>query len=130
MLMSMYLAYTGYKYAWLLMGGFLVSNAFFLIQFLPQANNVTLDTSGFHLRTLFRTHSYNWSDIKEVFIAPLAGDFVIAFDFNDSYEKQRGTRQLSKRLAGFEGCFPIIDSHPPQELLQLVSEFHLGRYDA
>lgn len=125
-LASAFLATTATKLGWWMAGFFILMMPLFVAQLHPVANHVLLTHEGFHLRVFFRTHKYCWDDIQSVFIAPLAGDRVLAFDFKESYPNLRKTRAMTKRLSGFEGSFPVIASHTPEEVLNLVLKFKDG----
>jgi hypothetical protein len=88
-----------------------------LVQLIPGSSFLRLTSEGLSVRTLWRTTSYQWTDIARFGVGEFTtthGPFrqrhrLVGLDFASTYPRHRATQALmtvSRKLTGFEGALP------------------------
>lgn len=92
-------------FAWLGIGFFGLGIPAGLIQLVRPAT-LEIGPTGVTLRTVFRAHSYRWSDVKDFRVFQIKSAKLIGFDFTDSYPGQRALSGMNRSIAGVEASLP------------------------
>ena len=94
-----------------------------IIQFLPNAAYLKLNDDGFEVKSLFRSHFTQWSNVQSFSLGHINGNKMIFFNFTEEHKKWRNGKKLSKFLSGKEGAIPSSYTISSDELLQLMKEY-------
>lgn len=106
----------------------LATIAFLWIQF--KSSSLTLDEHGFTHKTLGRSHSYKWTEIKAgdgFFIVTQRVNFIkvnsfVGWNFDSSYSRAKIARAFSGLMIGTEAMIDPL-GHDAKEVAALMTEF-------
>jgi hypothetical protein len=97
-----------------------------LIQLLPGASYLRLTVTGFSVRTMYRTHSYEWSDVRRFEVGEVGPDRRVVFDFAGHYDKKATGRAVASALAGAEGALADNYGRTAEDLARLLNDWKRG----
>ncbi|MFT3897333.1 MAG: STM3941 family protein [Thermomonas sp.] len=94
----------------------------FAASLLPNASGLRLDEDGFVVRSLFRSHRTQWTQVAAFRPVRIGNRTLVGFDYAPSAAGP-GTRMrgVSSALAGVEGAFPDNYGLPARELADLLN---------
>ena len=97
-----------------------------IVQMLPGASSLRLETVGFTMRTLFRDSSYGWGQVTEFGVVEIkqggmTAHRMVGFNFVGKDAASTGGRKLSRALAGYEGALPDTYGMKAQKLADLMN---------
>jgi len=95
----------------------------FTVSLLPGANCLRVGPNGFTIRSLFRSHSYRWSDVRGFGVGRVGVKWMVVFDFTDEFQGTPRLRKISVALAGHEGALPDSYGMPLEALAELLNEY-------
>ena len=76
------------------------------INLLPGSSFLVLDGEGFTVRSLFRQHSYKWTEVETFSVRWVGAIRMVAFDFSSEYARQVRMRKIVSSIIGTEGALP------------------------
>jgi hypothetical protein len=119
------LAERGRPEGWWLALVFGASALLFLIGVAAGENYLRLTTSGFEVRTFFRSHFYRWQDVLGFGVARLhVYRYVTIFLMPDYIETLRG-REAAAAMTGVEGMLPDTYGMRAEDLVELLEEWRV-----
>jgi hypothetical protein len=93
------------------------------IQLLPGASCLRLTDTGFSVRTMYRTHSYEWGDVRKFEVGEVGRDRRVVFDFAGRSRKKSTGRAVAKALAGAEGALADNYGRTVEDLARLLNDW-------
>ncbi|MDQ3713913.1 MAG: hypothetical protein M3388_17075 [Acidobacteriota bacterium] len=108
---------------WLIIGFFGLGSIVFALLLLPTASYLRLTPEGFTMCSLFRSHSYNWSEIEDFAVGKMANMETVIFDHSLFYKNQNTLRKTNKKFFGFEAGLPDTYGMSAEELANLMNEW-------
>jgi hypothetical protein len=96
----------GKAFGWLGVAFFGLGVIVFTLQLLFDCSHLRVSSSGIEVRSLWRTHSYKWSDISHFFPGQISSRSMVLFDYSPAYHKSQIGRVVAKTLTGAEGALP------------------------
>ena len=106
---------------WLGIGFFGLCSIVFALLLLPNASYLELTPEGFTIRSLFRSHSYSWTEIETFAVGYASRMKTVVFNLSPFYENQHTLRKTNKKLFGFEACLPDTYGMSAEELADLMN---------
>lgn len=79
---------------------------FALILFVPGASSLQLDTNGFVVRSLFRSHRTAWKDVAGFRPVRIGVKKFVGFDFAPGVPASRKLRRVNSAMVGAEAALP------------------------
>lgn len=110
----------GDEVGWLCLVFFGLGAIVISIQIVPGASWLALDDTGFTVCSLFRTHRYLWTDIKEFGIIRVHHNKMVAFNFVPGIDKSKIGRKVSHTLTSYEGALPDTYGLKAEELAEMM----------
>lgn len=95
----------------------------FTILLMPKSAYLQLNREGFTICSLFRVHSYRWSDIKKFGVTHIGTKDMVAFNFSEHYQGLEKLRSVSTTLSGYEGVLPDTYGMSPDVLAATLNDF-------
>lgn len=97
------------------------------VQLVPGSSYLELDPTGFTVCSLFRTHTFVWTDVEEFFVVTMRQSGVgvhrmVGFNFVPDYDRSEAGRRLSSALADCEGALPDTYGKGAPGLAELMNE--------
>ncbi|MBD0370522.1 MAG: PH domain-containing protein [Pyrinomonadaceae bacterium] len=142
------LTFKGEIMSWLVIIFFGLGSVVFALQLFSNASSLQLSSEGFTVRSLFRSHSYRWSDVEGFAVGRMgnikhegaglaldvAGAFIpgamnprgiktVVFNFSPSYQNKHALRKINKGLSGYEACLPDTYGMSAENLAELMKEW-------
>lgn len=111
---------------WLVTIVFGLGTITFILNMLPQASYLKLDSEGFEMCSLFRKHRYSWEDVSYFGVGRISHNKMVMFDFSDRYQKARKARKISSMIAGAEGALHDNFGMKAEELADLMNAYKVG----
>ncbi len=108
---------------WLVAGFFGVCLCVLFANALPSASRLRLDTTGFEVRSLFRTKTYLWTDIESFGVARIGGTVTVVFTRRQTDSSPPATRF---RLSRADGALPDRYGQSAEELSLLLEAWRTG----
>ena len=108
---------------WLGIGFFGLGCIVFVLQLLPNASYLRLTPEGFTMCSLFRSHSYSWTETKTFAAGYVSQMKTVVFSHSPSYTKQISIRKMNKKHFGFESCLPDTYGMSAEELADLMNKW-------
>lgn len=93
------------------------------LQLVPGANWLCLDNDGFTIKSLYRTHRYQWKDIQEFGIININLNKMVAFNFVSDFDRSKIGRRVSRALSDFESALPNTYGFKAEELIHLMKKY-------
>jgi len=115
------LIFNGTLIDWLGIGFFGLGCIVFVLQLLPNASYLRLTPEGFTICSLFRSHSYSWTEIDNFAFGYVSKMKTVVFNHSSPYKKQIALRKTNKKLFGFEACLPDTYGMSAEELADLMN---------
>ncbi len=94
-----------------------------LIMHFPNSAYLRLDKKGFTICSLFRTHSYRWSDIECFDLASVGGRRMVVFNFSGTYPNAQAGHRISAAVSGYESGLPDSYGMAHSELVALLESY-------
>jgi hypothetical protein len=107
---------------WIIVGFFIVPTLVCAGILLPNSSYLKISHEGFITRTVYRTHSYQWSDTEEFYVEKTEGGEIVVFNFSSSYKGCEKLKRLAIKSAGYTGALPPL-SMPAVQLAHLLNEY-------
>jgi hypothetical protein len=98
-----------------------------LVRLFPNSSYLKLDEVGFTICSLFRAHSYRWSDVSGFTIGWIARKKMVMFDFSDDYKASSRLRKFNLLVSEHEGALPDTYGKSHEELVDLLNNFWSSR---
>ena len=100
-----------------------------LVSFLPGASYMTLNETGIEYVALYRRNFLAWKDVAQFIPIVMHHNNFVAWEYAESYDKQRTARRVSVAVAGIEAMLPDTYGHSNVELAALLNQMR-ARYGA
>lgn len=94
-----------------------------LVQLLPNSSFLLLTYEGFTVRSLFRTYSTRWSEVKGFVPAQISRSKLVAYDFAEGYSQKTTSRSIAKSMSGYEAALPDTYGMKAEELADLMNQW-------
>jgi len=72
----------------------------------PNSSFLVLNSKGFTMRSLYREHSYKWTDVETFAVRSVGFRRMVVFKFSDGYTGQPRMRRIASAMTGAEGALP------------------------
>jgi len=95
----------------------------FAVLLLPNSAYLRIGPDGFTVCSLFRAHSYTWSDVGPFTVGRIGGNRMVVFDFSEHYRRVPRARKVALAIAGHEGALPDSYGMPLEALAELLNEY-------
>ena len=76
------------------------------INLLPNSSFLVLNSEGFTMRSLYREHSYKWTDVETFTVGSIGFRRMVVFNFSNGYSGQPRLRMIASAMTGAEGALP------------------------
>jgi hypothetical protein len=113
----------GKAFGWLGVAFFGLGVIVFTLQLLFDCSHLRVSPSGIEVRSLWRTHSYKWSDISHFFPGHISSRSMVLFDYSPAYHKSRTGRAVAKTLTGAEGALPDTYGFTAEALAEHLNQW-------
>jgi hypothetical protein len=112
-------------------GFFAICASVSLIQLLPGASYLKLDSLGFTACSLFRKNTVLWSHVQNFgcYVVSRGHTKMVGFNFKRGFAPQSILRKLAVGLSGFEGSLPDTYGKSAEDLVRVLEEWR-GRYSS
>lgn len=104
-----------------------IGSLFVLVQLLPNANSLTLDTEGLTIRAFFRDQRYLWKDIQEFQVGKIGLNEMVLFNLTSEFkarsEADRAASEFMRNINGFDGALPTTYGKSASELCLLLRRY-------
>jgi hypothetical protein len=117
------LTFEGTFISWLSIGFFGLCSLVFALLLLPNASYLQLTPEGFTMCSLFRSHSYSWSEIEDFAVGKMANTETVVFNHSPFYKNQNTLRKTNKKFFGFEAGLPDTYGMSAEKLADLMNEW-------
>jgi hypothetical protein len=97
---------SGQAFGWLALVFFGACGIVCAMQFLPNCSHLRVSAKGIEIRSLWRTHRYEWSDISCFYVGSIGTNKMVMFDLSPSYRRLKAARAISKAITGAEIALP------------------------
>lgn len=91
----------------------------------PRSTSLRLTHDGFHMRALFRSHFFRWSEVSEFHVGTIvtmrARNKMVMFNILDG--KDSKLRALSRELAGYDGGISDNYGMSHEKLCEMMNEW-------
>ncbi len=95
----------------------------FALQLLPNASYLRLTPEGFTMCSLFRSHSYSWTEIENFAVGHASRMKTVVFNHPSFHTKQATLKKANKKFFGFEACLPDTYGMSAEELADLLNRW-------
>jgi hypothetical protein len=96
---------------------------------LPASSYLRITTQGFTVCSLFRAHTFQWSDVSEFGVSQVGPNKMVMFNFAASYTNTSSVRTFNASVFGYEGGLPDSYGLGHEELASSLNQY-LHRYMA
>jgi hypothetical protein len=117
------LTFEGNLISWLGIGFFGLGSIVIALMLLPNASYLQLTSKGFTMCSLFRKHTYSWSEIEGFATGKIGHTETVFFNFSPFYENQNTLRKTNKKVFGFEASLPDTYGMSAEKLADLMNEW-------
>jgi hypothetical protein len=93
-----------------------------VVNLAPGSAHLRLDSHGFEVRSLFRSHSYRWEDVKEFGVGHVGLRRMVMFNFAAEFRQQGRGRGVAAFLTGWEGALPDTYGVSAEALAEMLNE--------
>lgn len=90
---------------------------------LPNSAYLRVSQDGFTVCSLFRAHSYRWSDVGPFTVDRIGPNRMVVFNFSDQYRALPLARKAASAITGYEGALPDSYGMSLEELACLLNEY-------
>lgn len=90
---------------------------------LPASSYLRITTRGFTVCSLFRAHTFQWSDVSEFGVSKVGPNKMVMFNFAASYTKTSSVRSFNASIFGYEGGLPDSYGLSHEELANLLNGY-------
>lgn len=94
---------------------------------LPNSAYLRLGPDGFTVCSLFRAHSYRWSDVGPFSVDRVGLNRMVVFNYSDDYRGSPRLRRVAAAMAGYEGALPDSYGMKLEDLADLLNEYRRRR---
>jgi hypothetical protein len=94
---------------------------------LPASSYLRITTQGFTVCSLFRAHTFQWSDVSEFGVSQVGPRKMVMFNFAASYTNTSSVRAFNASVFGYEAGLPDSYGLGHEELASLLNQY-LHRY--
>ena len=95
----------------------------FAVQLLPNSSYLRLTSEGFTICSLFRAHSFKWSDVRSFSVGRVGLNKMVMFDFSEHYQDSSRLRKINVGIARHEGGLPDSYGMPHEDLVNLLNQY-------
>jgi hypothetical protein len=90
---------------------------------LPNSSYLRLGPDGFTVCSMFRSHSYRWSDVATFEVGRIGVNRMIVFNFSPGYTGAKRGRLLATAMTGYEAALPDSYGMPLESLAALLNQY-------
>jgi hypothetical protein len=122
----------GERNGWFAAGFFAICAFVVVIQLLPGASYLKLDSLGFTACTLFRKNTVLWSHVQnfDSYVVRYGHTKkMVGFNYKRGFAPQSVALKLAVQLSGFEGGLPDTYGKSAEDLVRVLNEWR-GRYSS
>jgi hypothetical protein len=83
-----------------------ITGLVFAVQLLPNGSYLRLTPEGFTYCSLFRRHTFRWSDVQSFSTVRVGRNEMVVWDYARQYKKQQLGRAVSRGIAHAEAALP------------------------
>ena len=92
---------------------------------LPGSSFLRLTPDGMTVRSLYRDHRVNWSDIAEFFVTSIDGRQIVSWNYSPSYTGRKSFRAFSRNLTGVDAGLSNTYGYSATDLAQLLNQWRV-----
>ena len=118
-----WMVHEGQWSGWLIIGFFGVCALVAIALMLPGASYLRLNSEGFTMCCMYRSHTFKWSDVAEFDVSQIFGNTMVMMNFSDSYKASPSVRKFNVATVGFDGALPNSYGLKPEELADLMNRY-------
>ncbi len=101
----------------------------FALNLLPNSSFLALNNQGFTVRSLYREHSYKWTNVESFSVGVIGTGFLrqtrmVVFNFSSEYSASPRLRRIALVVGGFEGA--LLDTWPYVKTVGRYNEYRQG----
>jgi len=93
----------------------------------PNSSCLVLDADRFTFSSLFRKHSFRWSQVQVFFPISVSATRMVGWNFTPEYAATPTLRKVSTAMSGAEAALPDTYGKSVEELAELLERFR-SRY--
>lgn len=101
---------SGQWFGWMAVAFFGLGVIVFTLLLLPNSSYLRIAPDGLTVCSLFRSHSYRWSDVVSFAVRRIATKQMVIVNFSERYRDFPRARRISARLTGAEGTVAVSGS--------------------
>jgi len=113
----------GENMGWLVVSFFGLGIPVFILNLLPKAAYLKLDTDGFETCTMFKKTRYRWEDVHSFTTGRIHSNKMVMYNFSEKFQKQKTMRKISSGLAGSEAALQDTYGLKATELAALMNDY-------
>lgn len=102
----------------------------FALQMLPMSSYLRLTQEGFTYCSLFRRHTFRWSDVTSFSVVRVGRNDMVTWDVAPRYKKQSLARAVARGIADVEGALPDTYGMKASALAALMDTLRLRHRQA
>src|SRR5215210_1376947 len=114
---------SGQPLGWAVGGFFAMCTLVGITMLLPASSYLRISTEGFKVCSLFRAHTFQWSDLSEFGVSKVGPNKMVMFNFAASYTKTSSVRSFNASVFGYEGGLPDSYGLSHEELASLLNGY-------
>jgi len=97
-----------------------------LVALLPGSTGLRLEPGRMTVRSLYREWHLRREDVGVFYVRPVAGRWMVCWNYAPGYDEQRLGRRLSSAVAGVEAGLPDTYGMKAAELAELLNRWRAG----
>lgn len=101
---------------------FCICTITFIIILMPNSSFLKLTSKGFEVRSLYRSHYYNWKDISNFDVIRVVLNKMVGFNLSNK-RMRNSIHQSSQNLVGMDDALPVTYGYKPENLAKLLNEW-------
>ena len=113
----------GQAFGWLAVAFFGLGMVVFTLQLFPNCSYLRVSASGIEIRSLWRTHRYEWSDMSHFCAGIIGHNKMVLFNFSSSYHQAHAVRAVAKTLTGAEAALPDTYGFTAEALAEHLNQW-------
>ena len=91
-----------------------------------KAAYLRLESDGFTVCSLYRSHKTPWSDVERFEVARIVLSKMIVWNFSLAHHEHQTAKVFSKSIAGHEAALPDTYGFKAESLCKLLNEIRAG----